>query len=146
MVGAWLSDLLDLVELFILFGRLEKVEVGGTKGRELTGDVQAVHEEFLAAYDAFKAVARPSLPPGVMGDGAGVCGLLRCQRSYVALYGRTHTHTCAMFYPGCLCGHQSSITIFLSCDETNEMALFFSTFFKFDVSMFNDYVYRRRRC
>eukprot|EP00906_Rhabdomonas_costata_P031047 RCo043883 len=49
-------DILDLVEQGILFSRMDKIEIGGTKGKQLTADVQAVHREFNAAFEKFKQV------------------------------------------------------------------------------------------
>jgi len=49
-------DLLDLVDTHILFSRLERVEIGGSKGRDLTQDIQTIHDEFLVIFDKFKYV------------------------------------------------------------------------------------------
>ena len=39
-------DVLDLVESLILFTRLERVEIGGTKGKQLSADIVSIHKEF----------------------------------------------------------------------------------------------------
>eukprot|EP00667_Euglena_gracilis_P000150 EG_transcript_150 len=49
-------DVLDLVESFILFSRLERVEIGGTKGKQLSADVVNIHQEFKQAYDKFRTI------------------------------------------------------------------------------------------
>lgn len=38
------------------FGRLERVEVGGTKGKALTNAIKQVHADFLAAHGKFQEV------------------------------------------------------------------------------------------
>jgi hypothetical protein len=38
------------------FGRLERVEVGGTKGKSLTSAIKQVHTDFLAAHEKFQQV------------------------------------------------------------------------------------------
>lgn len=39
------------------FGRLERVEVGGTKGKALTNAIKQVHADFLAAHGKFQEVS-----------------------------------------------------------------------------------------
>eukprot|EP01059_Diplonema_ambulator_P035162 TRINITY_DN8181_c0_g2_i3.p1 TRINITY_DN8181_c0_g2~~TRINITY_DN8181_c0_g2_i3.p1 ORF type:complete len:4166 (+),score=1836.14 TRINITY_DN8181_c0_g2_i3:116-12613(+) len=46
-------DLLDVLETAMLFNRLEKVEIGGTHGAELSNNVVQIYKEFLAAYQEF---------------------------------------------------------------------------------------------
>eukprot|EP00756_Hemistasia_phaeocysticola_P037795 Hpha_TRINITY_DN16720_c2_g5::TRINITY_DN16720_c2_g5_i1::g.79650::m.79650/K10408/DNAH; dynein heavy chain, axonemal len=46
-------DLLDVLETVMLFNRLEKVEIGGTNGGELSANVVLIHKEFQAAYELF---------------------------------------------------------------------------------------------
>jgi dynein heavy chain len=40
----------------VQFGRLERVEVGGTKGKSLTSAIKQVHTDFLAAHEKFQQV------------------------------------------------------------------------------------------
>lgn len=48
--------------LFLLqFGRLERVEVGGTKGKALTNAIKQVHADFLVAHGKFQEVSLPGL-------------------------------------------------------------------------------------
>ncbi len=51
------SDLVDLFTTVAQFGRLERVEVGGTKGRMLTASVRAVHADFTSAVARFHLVS-----------------------------------------------------------------------------------------
>ncbi|KAJ9460839.1 Dynein beta chain [Diplonema papillatum] len=46
-------DVLDALETTILFNRLDRVEIGGTKGAEQSAHIASVHREFLAAYEEF---------------------------------------------------------------------------------------------
>ena len=48
-------DVLDVLETAVLFSRLEKVEMGGTKGAEYSQHIAGIHTEFLAAYHDFHA-------------------------------------------------------------------------------------------
>jgi hypothetical protein len=41
---------------YVQFGRLERVEVGGTKGKSLTSAIKQVHTDFLAAHEKFQQV------------------------------------------------------------------------------------------
>ena len=47
-------DVLDLMQTIVQFNKLEKIEVGGTKGKELTSNVQHIYKEFLDAITVFK--------------------------------------------------------------------------------------------
>ena len=47
-------DVLDLMQTIVQFNKLEKIEVGGTKGKALTSSVVQIYEEFMAATTAFK--------------------------------------------------------------------------------------------
>ena len=47
-------DVLDLMQTIVQFSKLEKVEVGGTKGKALTSSVQQIYTEFLEATTVFK--------------------------------------------------------------------------------------------
>lgn len=42
------------------FGRLERVEVGGTKGKALTNAIKQVHADFLVAHGKFQEVSYES--------------------------------------------------------------------------------------
>jgi hypothetical protein len=47
-----------LLPLVLLqFGRLERVEVGGTKGKALTNAIKQVHADFLVAHGKFQEVS-----------------------------------------------------------------------------------------
>eukprot|EP00756_Hemistasia_phaeocysticola_P016846 Hpha_TRINITY_DN15501_c4_g2::TRINITY_DN15501_c4_g2_i2::g.105578::m.105578/K10408/DNAH; dynein heavy chain, axonemal len=52
-------DLLDVLETVMLFSRLDRVEIGGTQGAELSGQVASIHKEFLNAYEEFYQPADP---------------------------------------------------------------------------------------
>jgi len=47
-------DVLDLMQTIVQFNKLEKIEVGGTKGKVLTSNVQDIYGEFLTAVQVFK--------------------------------------------------------------------------------------------
>ena len=49
-------DILDLTQTIVQFSRLEKIEVGGTKGKSLTTTVEQTYHEFVGAVETFKAV------------------------------------------------------------------------------------------
>jgi hypothetical protein len=40
----------------VQFGRLERVEIGGTKGKALTSAIKQIHADFLAAHARFQLV------------------------------------------------------------------------------------------
>ena len=46
-------DLLDVLETVMLFNRLEKVEIGGTHGAELSQNIVQIHKDFQDAYQQF---------------------------------------------------------------------------------------------
>jgi dynein heavy chain len=48
-------DVLDLMQTIVQFNKLEKIEVGGTKGKVLTSNVQDIYQEFLSAVTVFKS-------------------------------------------------------------------------------------------
>eukprot|EP01065_Artemidia_motanka_P030559 TRINITY_DN365_c0_g2_i2.p1 TRINITY_DN365_c0_g2~~TRINITY_DN365_c0_g2_i2.p1 ORF type:complete len:4684 (+),score=1932.48 TRINITY_DN365_c0_g2_i2:111-14162(+) len=48
-------DLLDVLETVMLFNRLERVEIGGTHGGELSANIVSIHKEFQLAYETFYA-------------------------------------------------------------------------------------------
>jgi hypothetical protein len=45
------------VRVYLQFGRLERVEVGGTKGKALTNAIKQVHADFLTAHGKFQEVS-----------------------------------------------------------------------------------------
>ncbi|KAF6251999.1 flagellar outer dynein arm heavy chain beta [Scenedesmus sp. NREL 46B-D3] len=51
------ADVMELQSTCLQFGRLERVEVGGTKGKSLTSAIKQVHTDFLAAHEKFQQVA-----------------------------------------------------------------------------------------
>eukprot|EP00755_Sulcionema_specki_P019722 Sspe_Gene.70182::Locus_41437_Transcript_1_1_Confidence_1.000_Length_4815::g.70182::m.70182/K10408/DNAH; dynein heavy chain, axonemal len=46
-------DLLDVLETVMLFNRLEKVEIGGTHGAELSANIVSIYKEFQDSYQHF---------------------------------------------------------------------------------------------
>ncbi|KAF4726241.1 hypothetical protein FOZ62_001950 [Perkinsus olseni] len=50
-------DILDFTKTIVQFFKLERVEIGGTKGRELTASLQQIFEEFKQAVEVFQAVS-----------------------------------------------------------------------------------------
>ena len=50
------SDMQDLVETILQFNRLDKVEIGGTKGKTLTDSVLQVFNDFLVSVKKFEEV------------------------------------------------------------------------------------------
>eukprot|EP00656_Telonema_subtile_P018044 TRINITY_DN1972_c0_g1_i3.p1 TRINITY_DN1972_c0_g1~~TRINITY_DN1972_c0_g1_i3.p1 ORF type:complete len:685 (+),score=227.02 TRINITY_DN1972_c0_g1_i3:219-2273(+) len=51
------SDMQDLVETILQFNRLDKIEIGGTKGKALTDSVSQVFADFLEAVKKFEEVS-----------------------------------------------------------------------------------------
>eukprot|EP00736_Rhodelphis_marinus_P010572 Rmarinus@m.9666 len=49
-------DLLDLMQTILLFNQLERIEIGGTKGRILTMSVKQIHTDFQNAVSSFQSV------------------------------------------------------------------------------------------
>eukprot|EP00741_Cyanophora_paradoxa_P016051 tig00000042_g15496.t1 len=49
-------DILDLAQTTVQFAKLEKLEIGGTKGRSLSQSVRQIFTDFTTAYSAFQAV------------------------------------------------------------------------------------------
>ena len=45
-------DLLDLCKTAVQFGKLEKIEIGGTKGRTLSASVVQIHSDFVGVMEA----------------------------------------------------------------------------------------------
>ncbi|XXQ31198.1 Dynein heavy chain, cytoplasmic [Plasmodiophora brassicae] len=50
------EDILDFTKIVLEFSKLEKVHIGGTKGRSLTDTLRQVHSEFSKTVETFKAV------------------------------------------------------------------------------------------
>jgi len=51
-----LHDLLELCRTVVQFGRLERVEVGGNKGRTLSASIYQIYADFSKTLDAFRAM------------------------------------------------------------------------------------------
>eukprot|EP00227_Mantoniella_beaufortii_P011774 CAMPEP_0197579874 /NCGR_PEP_ID=MMETSP1326-20131121/3768_1 /TAXON_ID=1155430 /ORGANISM="Genus nov. species nov., Strain RCC2288" /LENGTH=4505 /DNA_ID=CAMNT_0043143449 /DNA_START=243 /DNA_END=13760 /DNA_ORIENTATION=+ len=49
-------DILDLTQTVLQFNKLERVEIGGTKGKTLTTSVRQIYADFQTAVEKFKAV------------------------------------------------------------------------------------------
>ncbi len=49
-------DILDFTRTIVQFFKLEKIEIGGTKGRQLTSNIAQIFEEFKAAVQTFQVV------------------------------------------------------------------------------------------
>jgi len=47
-------DMMDMMITCTQFNKLERVEIGGTKGRVLTNGIKAIHADFTAAVERFK--------------------------------------------------------------------------------------------
>jgi dynein heavy chain len=54
------NDMLSLEGTCVQFSRLERVEIGGSKGKMLTGAIKQVHADFLVAHDKFRQVSSSS--------------------------------------------------------------------------------------
>ncbi len=50
-------DILDLTETIVSFSKLEKIEIGGTKGKTLTASIKQIHEDFATTVNVFKSVS-----------------------------------------------------------------------------------------
>ena len=50
------AEMLSLASAALQFNRLERVEVGGTKGKTISAAIKAVHADFTAAYERFQQV------------------------------------------------------------------------------------------
>ena len=51
-------DILDLAQTILLYSKLAKIEVGGTKGKTLTTSVQQLHSDFTQAIDSVRSVGK----------------------------------------------------------------------------------------
>ena len=49
-----LHDLLDMMQTILQFNKLERVEVGGTKGKQLTQQVKTIYSDFLDYVKVFR--------------------------------------------------------------------------------------------
>ncbi|KAJ4456876.1 putative Dynein heavy chain 17; axonemal [Paratrimastix pyriformis] len=58
-----LRSLVDLLRSFVCFVKLEKGEVGGPKGEDLTRQVQVVYTEFMQAMEGFTTASYDALNP-----------------------------------------------------------------------------------
>ena len=54
------SEMLNLAGTVLQFSRLERVEVGGTKGKNISAAIKAVHADFIAAHERFQQVGAAS--------------------------------------------------------------------------------------
>lgn len=52
------AEMLTLAGTVLQFSRLERVEVGGTKGKAITAAIKGVHADFTAAYERFQQARR----------------------------------------------------------------------------------------
>jgi len=50
------QDMMHLTHTIIQFTKLEKIEIGSTKGKQLTDSVKQIHEEFTEEVDKFTAL------------------------------------------------------------------------------------------
>ncbi|KAF4665135.1 hypothetical protein FOL47_004778 [Perkinsus chesapeaki] len=50
-------DILDFTKTIVQFFKLERVEIGGTKGKQLTAAIQQIFEEFKQAVETFQGVS-----------------------------------------------------------------------------------------
>jgi hypothetical protein len=50
------NEMLTLGSTVLQFGCLERVEVGGIKGKNISAAIKAVHADFTAAYERFQQV------------------------------------------------------------------------------------------
>lgn len=57
-------DILDFGQTIVMFSKLAKIEVGGTKGKTLTTSVAQIHADFNQAIDAIRAVGKGILDLG----------------------------------------------------------------------------------
>lgn len=49
-------DMMDMMSTCVQFNKLDRVEIGGTKGKVLTAGIKAIHQDFTDAVEKFKAV------------------------------------------------------------------------------------------
>ncbi|KAL6747291.1 flagellar outer dynein arm heavy chain beta [Haematococcus lacustris] len=49
-------DMMDMMSTCVQFNKLERVEIGNTKGKVLTNGVKAIHSDFQAAVERFQGV------------------------------------------------------------------------------------------
>ena len=59
-------DMMDMMITCTQFNKLERVEIGGTKGKVLTNGVKAIHADFTAAVERFKVWDHGSVGQGGM--------------------------------------------------------------------------------
>lgn len=83
------AEMLSLAGAALQFNRLERVEVGGTKGKTITAAIKAVHSDFAGAYERFQQVGGRAAARGC--DRLRVGLVLRSAvRSTPASYRRRH--------------------------------------------------------
>ena len=51
-------DLLDLCKTVVQFQKLERIEIGGNKGRTLSASVGQIYADFASTFETFAKVAR----------------------------------------------------------------------------------------
>lgn len=65
-------DILDLSQIILLFSKLSKIEIGGTKGKILTTSVSQIYSDFTQAVDNLRSFGSG---PGSGGSGLGILDL-----------------------------------------------------------------------
>lgn len=85
-------DMMDLMSTCVQFNRLERVEIGGTKGKVLTNGVKAIHQDFTTAVEKFQQVcgagahsASSQLPLRSDIQGPQTCPHVRCCHAFECL-------------------------------------------------------------
>lgn len=63
------AEMMSLAGAALQFNRLERVEIGGTKGKTITAAIKAVHSDFAAAYERFQQVRTRTVSSLVVGVG-----------------------------------------------------------------------------
>eukprot|EP00878_Enallax_costatus_P014708 GHUV01015385.1.p1 GENE.GHUV01015385.1~~GHUV01015385.1.p1 ORF type:complete len:890 (+),score=327.73 GHUV01015385.1:1824-4493(+) len=61
------ADIMELQSTCVQFGKLERVEVGGTKGKNLTSAIKQVHADFLTAQEKFRQITYDVMDVGAPG-------------------------------------------------------------------------------
>lgn len=59
------NDILDLTQTILLFSKLSRIEIGGTKGKTLTTSILQIHADFTSAVDTIKSVPYDIMDVGV---------------------------------------------------------------------------------
>ena len=63
------SEMLSLAGTVLQFSRLERVEVGGTKGKNISAAIKAVHSDFTSAHERFQQASSTVAVRGFSGQG-----------------------------------------------------------------------------